>query len=66
MAPVSCWHCIKVILTYQLLYFYAGIEWSSTHRSTAVHYPWDKSNYLQNRSKQLSDVMKEIDPYQPV
>lgn len=24
-----------------------GIEWSSTHRSASVHYPWQKSSYLQ-------------------
>lgn len=42
-----------------------GIEWSSTHRSASVHYPWQKSSYLQERTKQLQNVLRELDPQQP-
>lgn len=42
-----------------------GIEWSSTHRSASVHYPWQKSTYLRDRTKQLQPVLCELDPHQP-
>ncbi|XP_078360278.1 MYCBP-associated protein-like [Oculina patagonica] len=42
-----------------------GIEWSNTHRSASVHYPWQKSTYLQERTKQLQNVLHELDPHQP-
>ncbi|EDO31470.1 predicted protein [Nematostella vectensis] len=42
-----------------------GIEWSSTHRKAAVHYPWQASGFLQERKEQLNSVMNEIDPHQP-
>ncbi|KAJ7394063.1 hypothetical protein OS493_003736 [Desmophyllum pertusum] len=42
-----------------------GIEWANTHRSASVHYPWQKSTYLQDRTKQLQTVLHELDPHQP-
>lgn len=42
-----------------------GIEWSNTHRSASVHYPWQKSTYLQERTTQLRTVLNELDPHQP-
>lgn len=42
-----------------------GIEWSSTQRSTSVHYPWRKSTYLQERTRQLQPALRELDPHQP-
>jgi len=42
-----------------------GIEWSSTHRIATVHYPWQKSSYLQERTKQLQNVLHELDSHQP-
>lgn len=44
----------------------AGIEWSNTQRSTSVHYPWRKSTYLQERTRQLQPALRELDPHQPV
>ncbi|KAK2559432.1 MYCBP-associated protein [Acropora cervicornis] len=41
------------------------IEWSSTQRSTSVHYPWRKSTYLQERTRQLQPALRELDPHQP-
>lgn len=45
---------------------FLGIEWSNTHRSVSVHYPWQKSSYLQERTTQLQNVLNELDPHQPV
>jgi len=42
-----------------------GIEWSKTHRSASVHYPWQKSTYLQERTKQLQTILHELDPHEP-
>ncbi|EDV29676.1 uncharacterized protein TRIADDRAFT_52329 [Trichoplax adhaerens] len=39
-----------------------GINFRS---SSTVHYPWDKSLYLQNRKKELEESMKLIDPHKP-
>ena len=63
---------IVTLLTAELLgcvflrLLFSGIEWSNTHRSASVHYPWQKSTYLQERTTQLQNVLNELDPHQPV
>lgn len=41
-----------------------GITWDPTY-TPEVHYPWKRSQYLQERRKQLQPIMDELSPHQP-
>ena len=45
-----------------------GIDWSDTesYRSTLVHHPWRKSDYLHKRKEELKEVIDELFPHKPV
>lgn len=43
-----------------------GTKWSQTRRMANIHYPWWKSNYLEERKSHLEDVITELDPFTPV
>ncbi|CAB4009367.1 Hypothetical predicted protein, partial [Paramuricea clavata] len=44
-----------------------GIDWSDTesYRSTLVHHPWRKSDYLHKRKEELKEVIDELCPHKP-
>jgi len=42
-----------------------GTMWGQTKRVQSVHYPWERSSYLEERKSQLEDIIQELDPYQP-
>ena len=43
-----------------------GIDWNETRRLASIHYPWLKSQYLQERKEKLKNVIEEMNPHQPV
>ena len=68
IAVISIWDLFPTSKgkIFNMFFFCVGIEWSNTHRSASVHCPWQKSTYLQERTKQLQTVLHELDPHQPV
>jgi len=42
-----------------------GIDWNETRRLASIHYPWLKSQYLQERKEKLKNVIEEMNPHQP-
>ena len=43
-----------------------GTDWKETRRMANIHYPWLKSQYLQERKQKLVNVIEEICPHHPV
>ncbi|XP_028402373.1 MYCBP-associated protein-like [Dendronephthya gigantea] len=44
-----------------------GFDWSDTesYRSTLIHHPWRKSEYLHQRKEELRDLIEELCPHKP-
>ncbi len=43
-----------------------GTDWYETRRMAHIHYPWLKSQYLNQRKEQLTSVINELMPHDPV
>lgn len=60
--PIQSYQCSLNVF----FLIFQGIEWSNTRCKSAVHYPWHESRFLQERTEQLSQIMQEINPHNPV